>query len=240
MEVFTAIIVFIFGLVFGSFYNVVIYRLPRGLPLGNSRSVCPQCGHKLSALELVPLLSFLWLKRRCSACSGPISWRYFLVELATGLAFLFLFLFRPFSYFIIGSLFFSLLLILALIDLEHKILPNILTLPGLGLGLMLSLFGFSIPFKESAIGALLGFLVIFLIILISRGGMGMGDAKLMAMIGSFLGWKGVFFVLVLGSFIGAVSGIIYLYVTKQGRKTPIPFGPSLALAAFIIYLWGLW
>ncbi len=106
---------------------------------------------------------------------------------------------------------------------------------------MLSLFGFSIPFKESAIGALLGFLVIFLIILISRGGgMGMGDAKLMAMIGSFLGWKGVFFVLVLGSFIGAVSGIIYLYVTKQGRKTPIPFGPSLALAAFIIYLWGLW
>ncbi len=235
-----AVVVFLFGLVFGSFFNVVIYRLPRGLPFGNSRSVCPLCGHQLSALELVPLVSFLALGRRCSSCRAPISWRYFLVELGTGLGFLFIFLLAPsFLSFIIGIIYFSFLLVLALIDLDHKILPNVLTLPGLGVGLAVSLLGFSIPFRCSVLGASVGFLLIFLIALASRGGMGMGDAKLMAMIGSFLGWQGVFFVLFLGSLFGAVGGIVYLYLTKQGRKTPIPFGPSLALAALIIYFWAL-
>lgn len=236
-----AFIVFLFGLVFGSFYNVLIYRLPRGLPIGKGRSVCPHCGHKLGVLELVPLLSFLWLGRRCSLCRTPISWRYFLVELTTGFGFVFIFLLSSSCPdFVIGAVFFSFLLVLALIDLEHKILPNVLTLSGLAVGLAVSLFGLTLPFTSSLLGAVVGFLVIFLIVLLSRGGMGMGDAKLMAMVGSFLGWKGVFFVLFLGSFIGAVGGIIYLYVTKQGRKTPIPFGPSLALAALIIYFWALW
>ncbi len=241
MEVILAVVVFLFGLVFGSFFNVVIYRLPRSLPFGNSRSVCPLCGHQLSALELVPLASFLALRGRCSSCRAPISWRYFLVELGTGLGFLFMFLFRSsLSGFIIAVIYFSFLLVLALIDLDHKILPNVLTLSGLALGLAVSLLGFSIPFRFSVLGASVGFLLIFLIALLSRGGMGMGDAKLMALIGSFLGWQGVFFVLFLGSFFGAVGGLIYLYITKQGRKTPIPFGPSLALAALIIYFWAPW
>ena len=131
--------------------------------------------------------------------------------------------------------FFSLLLILALIDLDHKLLPNVLTIPGTALGLLFGLLGWTGSFWTSLLGAGVGFLLIFLIALISRGGMGMGDAKLMAMIGAFLGWKSVFYVLFGASVLGSVGGILYLYLTKQDRKTPIPFGPSMAVAALIVY-----
>ena len=130
---------------------------------------------------------------------------------------------------------FSLLFLLALIDLEHKVLPNVLTVPGIVLGLVFALLGWTSFFWASVLGAAVGFLLMFLIALISRGGMGMGDVKLMAMIGAFLGWKSVFYVLFGASVLGSIGGILYLYLTKQDRKTPIPFGPSLAVAALILY-----
>jgi prepilin signal peptidase PulO-like enzyme (type II secretory pathway) len=136
----------------------------------------------------------------------------------------------------VGSVFFSLLLVLALIDLEHKLLPNKLTLSGLAIGLLFSLLGWNLPFFSSLLGGTVGFALLFVIALISRGGMGMGDVKLMALIGSFLGWKAVFYVLFGGALFGSIGGLMYLYITKQDRKTPIPFGPSLALAAFLYYL----
>ena len=142
------------------------------------------------------------------------------------------------SDYLVGLVFFSFLLVLALIDLEYKLLPNKLTLSGLALGLLFSLLGWNLSFFSSLLGGAVGFGLLFAIALLSRGGMGMGDVKLMALIGSFLGWKAVFYVLFGGALFGSVGGLIYLYVTKQDRKTPIPFGPSLALAAFLYYLIG--
>ena len=136
---------------------------------------------------------------------------------------------------IVGVVFFSLLFLLALIDLEHKVLPNVLTVPGIILGLVFALLGWTSSFWTSVLGAAVGFLLMFLIALISRGGMGMGDVKLMAMIGAFLGWKSVFYVLFGASVLGSIGGILYLYLTRQARKASIPFGPSLAVAALILY-----
>ena len=236
MDLFIVTVAFCFGLVFGSFFNVVIYRLPRGLSLVKPGSSCPICGHRLRAGELIPVLSFLWQRGACRVCGEKISWRYPVVELVTGLGFAFLaWTSSSWTELAVGLVFFSFLLVLAFIDLDHQLLPNMLTLPGLGLGLIFSLLGWSISYGQSVLGAAVGFAVILAIVVISRGGMGMGDAKLMALIGAFLGWQAVFYVLFWGSVVGSISGIIYLYLTRQDKKTPLPFGPSLAAAAIVLY-----
>ena len=184
---------FCLGLIFGSFFNVVVYRLPRGLSLVKPGSSCPKCGHRLSSLELIPLVSFLWQRGACRACGERISWRYPLVELLSGLGYAYIaWTSSSLTELLVGLVFFSFLLVLAFIDLDHKLLPNVLTLPGVGLGLIFSLLVWTSPFLTSVLGAAVGFGLLFLIVLTSRGGMGMGDAKLMALIGSFLGWKAVF------------------------------------------------
>lgn len=227
---------FLFGLVFGSFFNVVVYRLPRKLSLIKPGSSCPHCKHRLSASELIPVISFLWQRGRCKECGGKISWRYPVVELFVGLGFAFIaWQSSSITELVVWLVFFSLLLVLALIDLEHKILPNLLTVLGIGLGLLFGLLGWTSSFWTSLLGAAVGFLLMILIALISRGGMGMGDVKLMALIGSFMGWKAVFYVLFGASLLGSVGGIIYLHLTKQDRKTPIPFGPCLAIAAIVCF-----
>lgn len=236
MEVLFILWFFVLGLVLGSFFNVVVYRLPRNLSLVKPGSSCPDCGHRLTPGELVPVLSFLRQKGRCKECKGHISWRYPLVEALTGMGFaLIAWQSSSLPEIFSGVVFFSLLLTLALIDLEHKVLPNVLTIPGIVLGLLFALFGWTSSFWLSVIGAGVGFLLMFAIALISRGGMGMGDAKFMAMIGAFLGWQSVFYVLFGASLLGSVGGVLYLYITKQDRKTPIPFGPSMAVAALVVY-----
>lgn len=236
MEVFFVFWLFCFGLLFGSFYNVVIYRLPRKLSVVKPGSSCPQCGHELGPLELVPVVSFLWQKGSCKACHKPIHWRYPAVELATGLGFaLVAWDSSSLPELLVGLTFFSLLLLLALIDLEHKILPNVLTVPGTALGVLFALFGWTSPFWSSLLGGTVGFALLFAIALMSRGGMGMGDVKMMALVGVFLGWKAVFYVLFGASFVGSLGGFLFLYLTKQDHKTPIPFGPSIALAAMVLY-----
>ncbi len=237
MEAIPIFLSFIFGLVFGSFYNVVIYRVPRALSIVKPGSSCPVCGHQLAPIELVPVASYLVQRGRCRSCGAPIHWRYPVIELMTGLGFaLVAWTSTSWQDFVTGLIFFSLLLILGIIDLEHKLLPNALTLPGVGFGLLFSRFGWTLPFSWSVLGAVVGFGLLFAIALISRGGMGMGDVKLMALIGSFLGWRAVFCVLFGAALFGSVGGLLYLYRTKQGKKTPIPFGPSLALAAFLYFL----
>lgn len=237
MDSMLVILAFCFGLVFGSFFNVVVYRLPRGLSLVKPGSHCPRCGHRLSAAELVPVFSYLWLRGKCKSCGERIHWRYPFLELLTGVGFVLVaWTSSGLTDLLSGLVFFSLLLVLAFIDLDHKVLPNVLTLPGLVLGLIFSLLGWTIPIVHSLVGAVLGFGVITLIVLVSKGGMGMGDAKLMALIGSFLGWIPVFYVIFWASALGAVVTIIYLYLTKQDRKTPVPFGPFLAVAALACYL----
>lgn len=237
MDVFVVFLLFIFGLVFGSFYNVVVYRLPRKLSLVRPGSRCPHCSHELTPNELIPVVSFVVQRARCKKCGKRIAWRYPLVELLTGFGFASLGWYSSsMTELLPGLVFFSLLLVLALIDLEHKLLPNTLTLPGTALGLLFAIFGWTIPFWQSVLGAVVGFAVILVIALISRGGMGMGDVKMMALIGAFLGWKSVFYVLFGASLLGSVSGILYLYITKQDRKTQIPFGPFLSVSALVVYL----
>lgn len=238
MEAFLVFTAFAFGLAFGSFYNVIIYRLPRQMSIIKPGSRCPACGHELKPLELVPLFSYIWLGGRCLACRGRISRRYPLIELATGLSFAFFAWRSPdFISFLAGSAYFSFLLILTAIDLDHQLLPNVLTLSGVGAGLLFSLLGRTLPFGRSVLGAVVGFSLIFALVLASRGKMGMGDAKLLAMIGSFVGWQGALLVLFLGAVFTVFGGGMYLWYKKLGMEVPIPFGPGLAAAALIVYLW---
>jgi len=222
------IVALTFGMVIGSFLNVCIYRIPRGLSIVFPPSSCPACGHRLGVTELVPLFSFLALRGKCKNCGKKISWRYPLVELLTGLLF-------AGSYGIWGLsldtlkawIFIGLIIPIALIDLEYKLIPNVLSFPGIIAGLLLSYD----HILDAAVGILLGFGVVVLIIVISRGGMGWGDAKLLAMFGAFWGWKVVIYSLFIGSFFGSIIGVILLATHRATRKTYIPFGPYLALGA---------
>lgn len=224
---------FLCGLAAGSFLNVLIHRLPRGEAMGFSRSRCPFCRHQLGALELIPLFSFLWLRGKCRHCGHPISLRYPLVELLGGavtvlwgikfagtpgkLVYLLL------TYALIG---------VAFIDLEHKIIPNRLTIPFLLAGLVVMAWKGELP--GALIGGLLGGGVLFLIVLCYPKGMGMGDVKLLAMIGVYLGWERIFLVLFLASLLATAVALSLIIAKKMTRKDPIPFGTFLSIAAFLI------
>lgn len=238
------------GLALGSFLNVVITRLPRGEVLGASRSRCPQCRAPLPWRDNVPLLSYLWLKGRCRFCQAPISWRYPLVELVGGLLALGLWLRFPGSLLLLayGPLA-AALLTLSVIDLEQGLLPDVITLPGIALGLSLSLVLPHLTLLASAGGALLGGGVFFLIAWIyekaaGKQGMGGGDVKLMAMIGAFLGINAVPVVIFISAALGALTGLAWTSLRGQWRQgqwrtAAIPYGPFLAAAAIIYLLVGL-
>ncbi|NLY89433.1 MAG: prepilin peptidase [Firmicutes bacterium] len=224
---------FLCGLAVGSFLNVLIYRLPRGEKMGFSRSRCPSCGRRLSAVELIPLFSFLWLRGKCRHCRRAISLRYPFVEFLGGVVTVLWgmkfsgttgkFIYLVLTYALIG---------VAFIDLEHKIIPNRLTIPFLLAGLVF--MGWKGELPTALIGGVLGGGVLFLIALCYPKGMGMGDVKLLAMIGVYLGWQRIFFVLFLASLLATAVALVLIATKKMTRKDPIPFGTFLAVAAFII------
>lgn len=243
----TAALAFLLGLVWGSFGNVLIHRLPRRQSVVLPPSHCPSCGAPLRWYHNVPLLSYLALRGRCAFCRARISPRYPLVEAATGLLFAASALaFGPSLAAGAAALFSLLLLTLGLIDLEHQILPDRLTYPGIFLGLAASFFvPWTSPpasFAGAALGALLPALLIGAYALFGIEAMGWGDVKLLAMVGAFLGWKGLLLTLLLGAFAGTVVGGLYLYATGKGRKTPLPFGTFLSAAALVALFFGpaLW
>lgn len=240
------------GCFFGSFINVVVCRVPQGESVIHPPSRCPGCGQRLSPLELVPLFSYLWLRGRCRSCGAAISPRYPLVELAAGL--LFYAAFRRFGLTLEAAgyaFFLSLLLAVSLIDLEHRRIPNPLTAAGLGAGALLHLPGLlgnwlAVPawllpgrsLADALIGALAGGGLLLVIFLVSRGGMGAGDFKLAAVIGFFVGLKGIALVLLLGFTAGAMTGLALILLKRRGRKDPLPFAPFLAAAALAAVFWG--
>lgn len=259
-----AFFVFVFGLVVGSFLNVLIWRIPREESIAFPPSHCPACAQRLSAPDLIPVLSWLALRGRCRYCGERISPRYPVVELANALLYLGL-------YFRFGErwallpycLLASLLVALTLIDLDHQLLPDALTLPGLGLGLLFGLvatlfqrFGRPSPFGvyfgqlpylfdqlslwSGLLGAAVGAGVILLIILLSREGMGYGDVKLLAMVGAFVGWRGALGTLFLGAIAGSLVGVWLLLTGRKGRKDPIPFGPFLAFGCLFLFFGDQW
>jgi leader peptidase (prepilin peptidase)/N-methyltransferase len=231
------------GLCIGSFLNVVIYRLPRGQSLVTPPSRCRNCGYQLRWYDNVPVVSWLSLRARCRNCGTPVSWQYPIVELITGALFVLVVWLTP-----IGPLLFSRLLLVCIlialfgIDLEHQILPNSITLPGIVIGVIVSLVA-PPGIKDSLIGVLLGGGILYAIagayyLWRREEGMGMGDVKMLAMVGAFLGWKAVLVTLVLSSFSGAIIGVLLMAVQRGTMKYALPFGTFLAIGAVIAMLVG--
>ena len=232
-------LIFILGLIIGSFLNVVIYRLPRGESLVYPPSHCTNCGHKLSPLELIPLISYIFLKGRCKSCGAKISIRYPLIELLTAIIFIINYI--NFSNLIVltaGLLFSSLLIVLAFIDFDHQILPDKLTLGALIIGLIFSLFRTDISFVLSISGVLAAGGLLFIIAFLSKGGMGGGDIKMMAMVGSFTGPLTAVSAIFLGAIIALFAHLPGIISGQTGMKSKLPFGPFLALASFLLWIWG--
>jgi leader peptidase (prepilin peptidase)/N-methyltransferase len=230
---------FLFGLVIGSFLNVVIARVPEGRSVARPPSACPACGGSIRWYDNIPVLSWLWLRARCRSCQAAISWRYPAVELVT--AVLFALAAQRFGAALdLGP---ALLLMAALvaitgIDLDHQIIPDVITLPGIAIGAALAVAIHPAAWLDALTGILVGGGVFLVIILASRGGMGGGDMKLGALMGAFLGWKLVLLAILLGVFSGGAVAIVLLATGAKGRKDPVPFGPFLALGGVVSLLWG--
>ncbi len=256
----------LFGLLIGSFLNVVIHRLPRmmqrdfdnyvaqenGQPLPHEdrynlivpRSACPSCGHQITALENIPVLSYAVLGGKCRSCKTPISGRYPAVEATTALLSAWLIWHFGSGWMGLASLLFVYLLIaMTFIDADTQLLPDDLTLPLLWAGLLINLNGLFVPLQEAVIGAVAGYGALWAVYWVfklttGKEGMGYGDFKLLAAIGAWLGWKMLPLVILLSSLVGAVVGIALITLWRRGRDNPIPFGPYLAVAGIIAMLYG--
>jgi len=231
-----ALLVGLLGLMIGSFMNVCIYRLPRQLSPVRPRSSCTSCGHLLAWYENIPIASYLVLKGRCRGCGAPISAMYPIVEGITGLMFLGAYvLYGPSPLLLARLLFGCAMIVLFVIDLQHRILPNVITLPGIVAGLLLSEVA-GPGWLASLIGMAAGGGMLWAIAEVyyrvrKEEGLGMGDVKMLAMIGAFLGWKLMLLTLVLGSFSGTIVGVGVMIAKKESLKYALPFGTFLALGA---------
>jgi leader peptidase (prepilin peptidase) / N-methyltransferase len=245
MNVLVVGLIFIFGLCIGSFLNVCIYRLPSSMSIVNpSRSICPHCNSTISFYDNIPVFSYLWLKGRCRHCQAPISLRYPLVELMTGIiAVDVFFMFGPTLAGAIYFIFISSLLVITFIDIDHKIIPDVISLPGIPIGLAASFVLPAMTFKAALLGMLAGggslWIIAWTYSLITRKeGMGGGDIKLLAMIGAFIGWKGVVFTIFAASVAGTFLGMIVMLVKGKDLKYAIPFGPFLSIGAMSYLFFG--
>ncbi|MGM0688858.1 MAG: prepilin peptidase [Bacillota bacterium] len=249
---FFLVIAFLFGLCFGSFLNVIVYRLPKKVSLLQPPSSCPACKNALGIVELIPLLGYFILRGRCRHCGIRISPRYPIIEIATGALFMLVLInfgltINTFFYLVLLFLLFA----VTLIDLEHRIVPNTLVAAGLLAGFLfyipaIAAIWFDLPawlivertVVDAASGFLLGGSIMLLIFLFSRGGMGAGDLKLMAMIGLYVGLRGSAVILLVSFFLGALVGLASIMLRKLTRKDALPFAPYLSIATLIQVIWG--
>jgi len=233
------LVVFVFGLIIGSFCNVVIYRLPQGKSIIRPGSHCRSCAAPIRSWDNIPLVSYLLLRGSCRVCKEPISLRYPSVEFVSGVLYVLLWFKFGFSIpFAVYAGLTSTLLTVALIDYDHKIIPNIITLPSIAIGLGLSVWVLPTTPLTSLLGLLVGGTLFYLIAIISKGGMGGGDIKLIAMIGAFLGWQGALFTIFSGALLGSLVGVMLMVLGKKGRKDKVPFGPFLSAGAILFILYG--
>jgi len=237
------LLVTILGLIVGSFLNVCIYRLPRGESVAWPGSHCTSCNRTLSWFENVPVLSWAVLRGRCRTCGARISSVYPIVEAVTGALFAAAFLvYGPTPLLAVRLLFICALIVLFMIDLEHQILPNAITLPGVVIGFVCSLLvspGWSSSLAGLLAGGFFPFIVAELYLRVrGREGMGMGDFKMLGMVGAFLGWPLVWVTLLLSCVLGIVIGGGALLISRRGLATRIPFGTFIAVAALVGVYWG--
>lgn len=272
-------VVFFFGLMFGSFFNVVIYRLPIMLhqewlencrdfikesygklpqalesnpetipsekyTLASPDSTCPHCGHRIRWYENIPVLSYLFLKGKCSNCKQGISIRYPIIELVTALLSGFIAFKLGFSWEMGAALIFTWCLIcLTMIDADTQLLPDQITLPLLWLGLLVNLNGLFVSLHDAVIGAIAGYLLLWSVywafkLATGKEGMGFGDFKLLAALGAWMGWQLIPLIVVLSAFTGAVIGISLMLIKGNSKSAPMAFGPYLAVAGWIAFFWG--
>jgi leader peptidase (prepilin peptidase)/N-methyltransferase len=261
-------IIGIFGLIIGSFLNVVIHRLPLMMEnnwhqqcaellnispikknptpfnLYQPRSHCPHCGHTITALENIPLLSYFWQRGRCTACHHPISPRYPIIEATSALLAIITAWHFGYSWPLLGALPLTWALLTAsIIDYEHQLLPDSITLPLLWLGILCNTFHLYTDLHSSVIGAIAGYLILWSIywlfkLTTGKEGMGHGDFKLLAMLGAWLGWQILPTIILLSSLTGTIIGITLILRYNQDKNKPIPFGPYLASAGWFTLLWG--
>ena len=255
------------GLVVGSFLNVVIHRLPimmesrwrrdccellevegekqdQELTLAVPNSHCPRCKAPIRAWQNIPVVSYLILGGKCANCGISISLRYPAVELITGLLTLSLAWYFPASFALLGAMLLTWSLVaLTMIDVDHQLLPDDITLPLMWLGLLFNLNGTFVSLGDAVIGAMAGYLILWSVywlfkLLTGKEGMGYGDFKLLAALGAWMGWQALPLIILLSSLVGAVVGIALMLLKNRGKETPIPFGPYLAAAGWIALLWG--
>ncbi|MFZ6687979.1 prepilin peptidase [Undibacterium sp. SXout11W] len=263
---FSTVVLGIFGLLIGSFLNVVIFRLPKmmqresdnyiahetGQPLPHTttynlvvpRSACPHCGRQISAMENIPVISYLAIGGKCRGCKAPISIRYPIVELVSGLlAAAMIWHFGSGIAGLSAMLFCFLLIAMTMIDADTHLLPDDLTLSLLWVGLLINLTGTFTSLPSAVIGAIAGYLSLWSIywlfkLITGKEGMGYGDFKLLAALGAWMGWSMLPVIILLSSAVGAVIGVAMIVLTKMGKDTPLPFGPYLAGAGLIALIWG--
>ncbi len=265
----TVALVIVIGLLVGSFLNVVIYRLPvmmerewksecklildpdspdeepaEPFNLAFPNSHCPNCDAPIRAWQNIPVISYVLLRGQCANCKVSISARYPIIEAVTALMSAIIAWQLGASLEMLAALFFTWSLIaLTMIDADHKLLPDQITLPLLWAGLLLNSFSLFVPLYDAVWGAIGGYLSLWSVywlfkILTGKDGMGYGDFKLLAALGAWLGWQSLLVIILLSSLVGAIVGSIILLANKQGRNTAIPFGPYLAAAGWIAFLWG--
>jgi leader peptidase (prepilin peptidase)/N-methyltransferase len=244
LQLYFSIISFIFGAVVGSFLNVCICRMPKDESVVSPPSHCPKCNYRICWYDNIPLVSYLLLRGKCRGCGTHISMQYPLVELLNGLLTLALFLrFGPTLPFLVLFLFCSALVVITFIDLEHQIIPDEISLPGIVVGFICSFFLQEHSWLNSLLGILLGGGSLLLVAysyqsLTGKEGMGGGDIKLLAMMGAFLGWKSIPFIIFASSLVGSVVGVTIMLVQKKDSKLAIPFGPYLAFGAVLFIFYG--
>lgn len=238
MELIIPLFVFLAGLCAGSFLNVCIYRLPEGGSIAYPPSNCPSCGSRLRLADLIPVLSYLFLRGRCRYCGGKISMQYPAIELTTGILFLLAYLKYGLTLHALRTaVLFAVVTAATVIDWRYRIIPDRLNLAGFVLGTAL-LFESREVLTANSIGFLAGGGLLYLVALVSRGGMGGGDIKLAAVMGLLLGWKYLLLALFLAFAAGALVGICLVLLKIKKMKTALPFGPFLALGAIIAALAG--
>lgn len=264
-----AVLAGIVGLIVGSFLNVVIHRTPillmrrwrreceditgqqttasateETFNLVIPRSRCPRCGHSITALENIPVLSYLWLRGKCSACGNPISIRYPSVEILSAVLSATVAWHLGFGIAAVSAIVLTWLLIaLTFIDIDHQLLPDIMVLPFLWAGLLLNVFNIYTDLSSAVIGAMAGYLSLWLVfqlfkLITGKEGMGYGDFKLLALFGAWLGWQSLLLIVLLSSLLGALIGIGLIVFRGRDRAQPLPFGPYLAMAGWVALMWG--
>ena len=235
---------FLFGLCVGSFMNVCIFRLPNSQSIVHPRSMCPTCGNMIKFYDNIPVLSFLLLKRKCRYCNAPISFRYPLVEIMGG--FFAVCVYLKFGITLEGLIYYFFivaLLVITFIDIDHQIIPDRITLPGIPLFFLASFAVSAIGYKDSILGFLVGGGSLFAVawayhLLTKREGMGGGDIKLLAMIGTLVGWQGVLFTIFVASAVGTFAGVLSMIGQAKGSKLAVPFGPFLSIGAITYIFFG--